>query len=204
MRKSKVVLDFLRTSIPNKISFGRLVISKMSLIALFVKPDVSFAVSLEIVNKLERYYISSRSGNHEQIALMHQTEKEFDEVFRKLANYVSRIANGDQAVIFSTGFRINKQPNPIDRPEISGEAGDNSGTMRLKRIAVEKATAYVWQFYVGAEVPAENSWLFGGCSTQASFIIKGLTSTTKVWFRVAAVTREGMLPFSHPILRIIH
>jgi len=68
---------------------------------------------------------------------------------------------------------------------------------------MNKATAYVWQYYVGAEVPAEEQWLFGGCSTQASFEMTGLTRGSRVWFRVAAVTREGMQTFTQPVMKIV-
>jgi len=55
MKKDFVVFDFLRFSVPNKIAFGRTVVSKMSLIVLFENPDVAYAVVIAIIDKLERY-----------------------------------------------------------------------------------------------------------------------------------------------------
>ena len=50
MKKEAVVLDFLRFSVPNKIAFGRTVVSKMSLIALFANPVVVYAVLTAIID----------------------------------------------------------------------------------------------------------------------------------------------------------
>ena len=203
MRKDKVVHDFRRISVPNKITFGRSVIAKMTLIDLFAKPDVDYATATSTVDKLEAYYISSRDGSHQQMALMHQTKKEYDEVFHSLAENVDRLADGDAAIILSTGFHLVKQPEFAKKSELQVKAGDMLGTMWLRRKAVNKATAYVWQYYVGSEVPAEEQWLFGGCSTQASFEMTGLTPGSRVWFRVAAVTREGMQTFTQPVMKIV-
>lgn len=203
MRKNTVVLDFLKFSIPNKIAFGRTVLSKMSVIALFANPDVAFTVATAAINKLETYYMSSRGGDHEQIALMHQAENEVDDLFRKLAYYVDRVADGDEAIILSAGFHLAKQPIPSEKPEFTVEAGGAPGIMLLKRKAVADASSYVWEYYVGAEVPTEEKWLFAGSSTKASYEMKGLNSGDKVWFRVAAVTKEGMQPFTDPITKVV-
>jgi len=203
MRKYTVVFDFLRFSVPNKIAFGRTVVSKMSLIALFANPEVAFAVAMAILDKLEQFYMSSRGGDHEQIALMHQAVAEFDETFKTLGNQVDRIAHGDQAIILSTGFHLAKQPLPPDNPEFSVEAGKVPGTLILHHKAVATAAAYVWQYYVGNDAPTEDKWVWKSCSTQSIFELEGLTSATKVWTRAAAVTPAGMQPFSEPVMKVV-
>ena len=99
MRKNTVVYDFLRFSVPNKVAFGRTVISKMSLLPLFANPVVAYLVVTAIINELEAYYMSSRGGDHQLVALMHQKEDEFDDAFRKLGNQVDQVADGDEAII---------------------------------------------------------------------------------------------------------
>jgi len=203
MRKDKIVFDFRRLSVPKKITFGRSVIDSMSTRDLFAKPFVTYEAARSTVDNLEAYYISSRDGSHQQMALMHQMKKEFDEVFRQLGKYVDSIAEGDTAIILSSGFHLVKQPKGTEKSELQVKAGDIPGSMWLRRKAVQKATAYVWQYYAGAEVPAEDNWVFGGCSTQATFELKGLLPGTKIWFRVAAVTREGMQAFTNPVMRLV-
>jgi len=145
----------------------------------------------------------SRSGDHEQMALMHQAEAEFDDFFRKEGYYVDRVADGDEAIILSSGYHLAKQPVPTERPEFTAEAGDTPGSIWLKRKAFVGASSYVWQYYVGAEAPTEDKWLFASSTTQASFEMTGLETTSKVWFRVAAVTKDGMQPFTDPIMKVV-
>ena len=203
MRKNTVVLDFLKFSVPNKIVFARTIVSKMSLLALFITPDVAYVIVTETINKLEGYYMSSRGGDHEQVALMHQAEEELDKVLRKLGLNVDRVADGDEAIILSTGFHLAKQPAPSERPEFTAEAGDTPASVLLKRKAVTGASSYVWQYFIGSEVPTDDKWLFAGSTTQASFLMTELPLGAKVWFRVAAVTAAGMQPFTDSICRYI-
>lgn len=203
MRKNTVVLDFLKFSVPNKIVFARTIVSKMSLLALFITPDVAYVIVTEAINKLEGYYMSSRGGDHEQVALMHQAEEELDKVLRKLGLNVDRVADGDEAIILSTGFHLAKQPAPSERPEFTAEAGDTPASVWLKRKAVTGASSYVWQYFIGSEVPTDDKWLFAGSTTQASFLMAELPLGAKVWFRVAAVTSAGMQPFTDSVNRFI-
>lgn len=203
MKKSTIILDFLRFSVPGKIAFGRTVVSRMSIIELFANPDVAYAIVTDIIDRLENYYMLSRGGGHEQIALMRQIEREYDDAFRKLGYNVDRVADGDQAIILSTGFHLAKQPTPSEKPDFSVVAGDVPGSMWLHRKAVAGAASYLWQYSVGTEPPTEDKWLLAGCSTQSSFEKNGLTSATKVWFRVSAVTSAGMQPFSEPVMKVV-
>lgn len=203
MKKNTVVLDFMKFSVPDKIVFGRTVITKMSPIALFAIPDVAYATVTAILNKLEGYYISSRSGDHEQNALMHQEEEQFNGAFRKLGYNVDRVADGDESIILSAGFHLAKQPIPSEKPEFSVEAGEVPGTILLHRKAVAGAAAYLWQYCVGTEVPDDDKWLLAGCTTQVSFEMKGLTSATKALFRVAAIAPAGMQPFTDAIMKVV-
>jgi len=203
MRKDKVVFDYRRISVSKKIIFGRFVISKMKAKELFSDPDVPYEEVESTVDKLEKYYLSSRDGSHTQIALMHQMKEEYDKVFRKLGEYVDRKANGDAGIILSSGFNLVKQPKPRAKIELRIETANIPGSVKLRRAAVDKATAYIWQYSMGGEAPTETSWIFGGCSAQTTFEIAGLTPQTKVWFRVAAVTRQGTQEFTNPIMKVV-
>src|SRR5665647_3547229 len=131
MRKDKVVFDYRRISVPKKIAFGRFVITKMRAKELFADPYVTYEEVVSTVDKLEKYYLSSRDGSHTQIALMHQMKEEYDKVFRKLGEYVDRKADGDAGIILSSGFNLVKQPKPRVKIELRIERGDIPGTCLL-------------------------------------------------------------------------
>jgi len=203
MKKCKVVLDFIRLAVAEKIVFFRNIINLMTGNALFPTPDVTLTVLGTLVDTLETDHTAAKSGSHLMVAKMNESETAADEAFRKLARYVDRIADGSEATILSSGFHASKQPEPALRKDFSVEPGKNPGEMILACSAVPGARAYVWQYCVGLLPVNEQGWIFSGSGTRAKFIIRGLESGSKCWFRVAAVTSAGMGPWSDPIMKVV-
>ncbi|HPS12370.1 MAG TPA: fibronectin type III domain-containing protein [Prolixibacteraceae bacterium] len=202
MKKIKAVLTFLRLSIIEKIGFYRNVIEKMTDNPNFPSPDVPMTEVTVSVDKLEKAYYAARDGSHVAIAEMHQCEEESDEIFRKLVDYVNRIADGDESMIRSSGFETSKEPKPRKKSEFIVIPGNKPGSFILRRQAVKGARSYLWQYCKGDSPAPEGEWTVLDASTQATYEVTGLTSGTKYWFRVAAVTSEGTGAFTSPVSKI--
>ncbi|MFZ4455476.1 MAG: hypothetical protein ACOYOT_04575 [Bacteroidales bacterium] len=204
MKKDHSVLDFVKKPIAQKVEFGKGVISLMKNNPKFPTPDVSLT-ELETVNDLlEARSVAAMSGGKEATALMRQTETEWSDMMRTMARYVDRIADGDSAVILSSGFNLAKQPSPSLRPEFSVELGEKSGTVELRRQAVEGAKSYIWQHCIG-DTPANNDadWTTALVTSRASAELSGLTPLSKYWFRSAAVLANGTSGYNPPVLQIV-
>ena len=134
---------------------------------------------------------------------MHQTETVWDDAMRKMARYVERIANDDPAIILSAGFNLSKQPLPYQRPELSAEQGEKSGTILLRRQAIPGAKSYIWQYCINTLPENDSGWTFAEATSKASTEIDNLTPVSKYWFRVAAVTSQGVTAYNDPIMHII-
>jgi hypothetical protein len=146
MRKAKVLLTFLRLAILQRIAFYRNVILKMKDNPTFPTPDVTMAVAEASVNRLEAAYLAARDGSHTAIAERRKCEEETDNLFRKLADYVQRISDGDETIILSAGFEVNKEPAPRQKSEFTVDLGNKPGCVELRRQAVPCAGSYVWQY----------------------------------------------------------
>ena len=204
MKKEKVIFDFTRLTIVQKGEFGRNVVLKMTNNEKFVKPDVALIDVNATTDLLVQRSLLSLSGGREETALMHQTEAEWDDLMRKMAKYVDRIADGDGAVILNAGFNLAKQSTPGSRPEFSVELGDKSGTVALRRQKFEGAKSYIWQFCVG-ETPSENEsdWQLGAATSKVTATITGLTPLAKHWFRSYAITIEGTAELVGPMAQVV-
>ena len=204
MKKERIVLDFVRLPIAQKIEFGRSVITKMKANPKFPTPDLSIEDLEAKTNLLETRSLAAQGGGKEATALMHQTEEEWIDMMRKTAKYVDRIADGDGAIILNAGFNLAKQPAPAVRPEFSVELGEKSGSVVLHRQAVEGAKSYIWQ-YCSGEMPAikDADWLTAQVTSKVSAQIEGLTPLSKYWFRTAAVTPTGTTAYSQPIMQVV-
>lgn len=203
MKKDRIVLDFVRVPIAQKIEFGRGVTTSMKNNPKFVTPDVSIADLEAKTDLLEAHSIASQSGGKEATALMHQTENDWDNMMRKTAGYVDRIADGDSVVILSAGFNLAKKAAPAVRPEFSVELGEKSGSVNLRRQAVEGAKSYIWQHCTGEMPVGENGWTTAQVTSKATVELEGLTALSKYWFRSAAVTPTGTSAYSTPIMQVI-
>ncbi len=203
MKKTRVLLDFVKLAIAEKIAFYRNVISKLTGNAAYPNPDVALAEAKTSVDKLENLFLASRDGSHSIISAMHAAEDETDDLFRILAAYVSRIANGDEALILSSGFDYMKQPAAKQKDILAVENGDVSGSVFLVARAVDKAGSYIWQMAKDVLPPDEEGWKKVGYSTQASFGVANLTVGATYYFRFAAVTPDGTTDFCTPVLKIV-
>jgi hypothetical protein len=82
-------------------------------------------------------------------------------------------------------------------------SGNAEGSVVLIRKAVKGAAVYLWQRVVNPLPEDETQWIQTGVSVQAKCVIENLEVGTKYWFRVAAVTRFGMMPWCEPIMKLV-
>ena len=203
MKKIKILLDFIRLAVAEKIAFYRNVITKLTGNAVFPTPDVPLTEAKTAVDKLEASLLASKDGSHTAIAVLHADEEAADDIFRTLAAYVDRISDGDESEMLSSGFHVSKQPVPIQKAALAVEDGPNSGSIKLVAKAVEKAGAYIWQYAKDTLPTSESSWTQAGTGTRSFYEMTGLTVAAKYYFRVAAVTPDGTSDFSAPVLKVI-
>ncbi|MDP4207234.1 MAG: hypothetical protein Q8928_00335 [Bacteroidota bacterium] len=204
MKKIKVVLDFIKLSVTEKISFYRNAITKLSTNgSTFSNPDIRLEDVKSLVDSLEERAQAAKDGGRAATAAMYAAEEVADNAFRILAAFVDRIANGDETIILSSGFNISKQPVTSKKPDLSVENGIISGSVKLVAKAVEMAGAYIWQYAKDTMPANESDWLTAGHSTRATFELSGLDIASKYWFRVAAITPDGTTDFTPAVLKIV-
>jgi hypothetical protein len=203
MKKDRLVLDFKKLSVPEKIAFGRNVYSLMTENPSFPTPDVQLEQLKLTTDGLETRNVASQSGGKEETVLLHQAEYAWDYIMSKEGRYVERIADGDGAIILSAGFNLAKQPAPGQKSEFSVELGDRSGSVVLKRQAVAGAKSYIWQHCIHSIPENEASWITAEVTSRASVEISGLTPLSKYWFRVAVVTPQGTSAYSPAVMQAV-
>lgn len=204
MKKERIVFDFIKKPVSSKIEFSRNVCTRMTGNVNFPAPDVDLKVLGAKTDLLETRSVAAFNGDKEARALMHQTEVELDDYLRKQAGYVNRIADGNEAIILSAGFNLAKQPSPAVRPDFSVELGVKSGSVVIRRQAVDGAKSYIWQYCIG-ETPSDNDadWVTVQVTVKASVEISGLTPLNKYWFRSAPVTTSGTMAYNPPVMKIV-
>jgi hypothetical protein len=108
-------------------------------------------------------------------------------LLKQLADYVQTTSNGDEAIILSSGFDVNKKPatvGELDKPTgFSVKPGSNKGSMMLICNTVYNANFYEFEYM---ELPATSTsvWV-QKTSTKSKLQIDGLISGKLYNYRVA-------------------
>ena len=203
MKKSKVTVDFIKYSPVNKASHYHTVIDHMTNNPLFPTPDASMIDAQKAVDALDKAIMAAADGGHLAISAMNDAIAAADAVFRILAAYVERIALGDETSILSSGFHFSKQPVFANKETLVAKDGSHTGSVLLDTIRVDKGVTYVWQMYKGKLPDNDSDWVQIGITTQTSFEINNLDIATKYYFRVAAVTPDGLQDFCAPVMKVV-
>ena len=85
MKKLKVILDFIRFAIADKIAFYRTIISDLTDNDTFPTPDTPLTDAKAAVDALENSSIAAKDGSRTAISIMHDNEAKADAIFRTLA-----------------------------------------------------------------------------------------------------------------------
>lgn len=203
MKKSFVLVSFIKLSISDKISFYRNVITKMTDNAYFPTPDVSLTDATAAVDKFEADDIASKDGSRTATAVRNDSEEKTNTLFYKLADYVNRIADGDEAIILSSGFELSAQPAPRHKAPLTVNDGSHTGSVKLVAKAVERAASYSWQMAKDTLPVTADGWIIIGQTSAASFEKDGFVPGGKYFFRVAAITPTGIMDYTDPVAKIV-
>ena len=203
MKIIKVLLTFIRFSIPVKIAFYRNVLLKMTGNPDFASPDVSLALAKTAVDALEASMLAAAGGDRAATALMHDNETITDKFFRTLAANVERVSAGIAAKILSAGFDITREPVTHEKAVLAVIDGTNSGIVELIAKMIEHAGAYIWMMKSPMVDGVEQEFKIIGNTTQAKFEVTGLIPGQVYYFCVAGVTTTGTTDFCSPVAKMV-
>ena len=198
MQTLKVLLTFVLYSVRDKVTFFRHILEEMTANPLYPTPDVSLAEAKLAIDHFEAAILAAQDGSHTAISLMHDSEKACTLLFRHIASYVNRIANGDESKILSSGFHCSTPYPTRDKPVLAITDGSHSGSAIGTNKSVPKAGSYVW------EINKAIGWVQVAITTQTTYLFEGLLVGSVVEFRSAAVTPEGITDFCAPVSKLIN
>ncbi|MGZ8162844.1 MAG: hypothetical protein ACXWTT_08260 [Methylobacter sp.] len=203
MKKIKVLLDFIKLAVTEKVAFYRNIIAKLTNNPTYPTPDVSLADAKAAVDNFEAVILAARDGGHTAVSAMHDSEAATDAMFRILASYIDKTADGDETKILSSGFHESRQPVAQQKATLAVNDGSHSGSVKLIAKAIDKAGAYIWQ-YAKETLPAiESDWLAVATGTYSYYELSGLIVAARYYFRVAAVTSAGTTDFCAPVSKVV-
>ncbi len=203
MRKPKVVLDFIRFSVPIKYEFYLNITAKLTGNSYFTTPDVPIADAVLILNKVQLAMVAAEDGGYTAKSHLKDVIKEADAIFTRLAHYVDRLASADETKILSSGFHVSKQPTPAIKAAFALLCGRNLGSLIFTAKQIQHARACIWQLLLITDNPSQDVYVTVATTTAATYEHEGLLSGRYYKGRMAFVTPEGTTDFCEPITILV-
>jgi hypothetical protein len=205
---SRIKLNLRSLTIPEKIARSQQIVAALTDNPNFNAPHPPLAQVSAAINELETATNAAQAARQEakaKTAAQNAREDALDKIMTQLVAHVESIAGDDQQLIMSAGLDVRTAAAPAAAtlpapPALTATAGDHEGEIDLSWDTVRGARSYVVER--SPDPPTESSWTHAAVSTRSQTTIEHLTSGTRHWFRVAAVTATGQSGWSNPAMKI--
>ncbi|MBK9149239.1 MAG: fibronectin type III domain-containing protein [Flavobacteriales bacterium] len=181
----------------------RYVVSKMTGNAHFATPAVPLADMTTLGDELEVAINKAKHGGLEDRILRNNLVLDVRSMLRKQADYVRLTAQGDAAILASSGFELSKVPVPVGLP--------GTPFIRFVRMTGKQGEAeVVWTAQHGADAyhvritdkdpNIQAEWQVVGITTKSRFMLTDLESYKAYWVSVSAIGAAGEGLMSDPAI----
>jgi hypothetical protein len=201
--KNIIVNSYKRQGDSEIITTGYRITGKMENNPNFTDAPAELEEVKQLLPELQASVSDAKGRDIEVINLKNERKARLIILLAILARYVTEKCKGDRGMLLSSGFLIsgeksNQEELVIQQMEVLlGPPGE--ATTQVKRLRGTRA--YMHQFTT--EPPtSETTWVSAG-SKLPYYTFSGLNSTTKYWFRVVAISRDGQQVYSPVITRVI-
>jgi len=213
MSKAKVKIEvYMVLNVPGKIQYARDRVVDMTGNANFTTPDVPLATITTAADDLETKYLAAQGGGPADTAAQNAAEEVLDDLIRKEAAYVTRIADGDTVIITSSGFTPTKTeltpaPPPGKVLGLTLKQSEQSGTFVSNCDPLENARGFVTIISLSSNphitidgdqliIPAGGEQVIIHISASRKATHEGLTPLTKYYVVKYAFNAAGRGPNS--------
>lgn len=205
---SRIKLNLKALTIPEKLARSQQIVAALTGNSNFTTPHPTLAQVTTAISELETASNAAQAARQEakaRTAAQNNKEESLDRIMTQLVAYVESIAGDDEEIIMSAGLNVRAANAPVSStpsapPALTATAGDRDGEIDLSWDTVRGARSYVIER--SSDPPTDSSWTHATVSTRSQTTIEDLTSGTRYWFRVAAVTATGQSGWSNPAMKI--
>jgi hypothetical protein len=205
---ARIKLNLRTLSIPEKIARAQQIVAALTGNPNFTSPHPPLAQVTAAIGELEAAANAAQAARQEakaRTAAQNTREEALDQILMQLVAHVESVAGSDQELIMSAGLDVRgpsapSTSTPSAPPSLTATAGDHDGEIDLSWDTVRGARSYVVER--SPDPPADTTWAHAAVSIRSSITIQGLTTGTRYWFRVAAITTNGQTAWSNPAVKV--
>jgi hypothetical protein len=198
MRYQKINLTFKSLTDSDFLTKSEFIATSMTGNANFPTPLPALADVNDTVSSYAAALNAAEGLGRVQVAEKNSIRQELEAMLLQLGLYVMSVANGDAAMLTSSGFTLSKQPGPsyLTNPgNVTLSNGITSG--ELKDAVSTVAGARIYYHEITDTAPTEQTVWVRNQSSKAKFVFTGLTPGKQYWVRVAAVGSGEQIAYSN-------
>jgi hypothetical protein len=202
------VAALTKKSVNDKVQMGESIVTSLQANpTVFVTPKPTVTEIEDATRELHDANKAAATGSYEGKQRLLKAETEFNRLIGVYLDYVNMTAKGDGVIIEQSGLDVSRtaqKAGPTPMPENLKVGGVTPRELTAAVDSVERAKAYIWQYYIGDMPPAdEKDWWLAEGTPKAKITLTGLTTKTEVWVRCAAVGTLGQGPWCAPQSRVV-
>ena len=171
----------------------------------FVNPTPAIADLLDALSTFSEALTAAGTGDRVRIAEKNKARTALELKLQELGAYVTLAAKGDRAILVSSGFDLQKEPEakpPVSAPtgfDVTG--GNNPGEVKVKLTGAKNVQHYRHE-YTTAPLTEGSAWTVF-TDSRRTHLFEGLKKGTEYVFRSAASGKRGALVYSNVISFIV-
>jgi hypothetical protein len=197
MRTQKVNISFSSYTDANLENKAQHIFSSMNGNANFPNPIPTLADLQNAITKYSTDLVAAASLDRTMVAEKNKSRQKVEILLSQLGMYVMFIANGDAAILTSSGYTLSKEPEPrhITNPgNVTLSNGITSGQLLASVKTVKGAKGYLHE--ITAEIPTDTTVWTSTPSSRSQFTFNNLEAGKKYWIRVAAIGSGEQIAYS--------
>ena len=197
MKIQKISLNFSRYSDADFQTKATFILTSMTDNSYFPTPVPTLIEVQDAVAKYSEDLTAAAGLGRNNVAEKNKSRGELTALLVQLGMYVMFIANGDAAILTSSGYTLNKMPEPryISNPgNVTLSNGVSAGELAD---SVKKDKNVIMYFHeITDQLPNDNTAWTRVQSTKCKFVFTGLIPGKQYWVRVAALGSGEQIAYS--------
>jgi hypothetical protein len=198
MKKVKALINFSKYTDAGLETKAGYILQLMTGNPSFTDPIPTLAELGLVLNSYSKALVEAAGLDRVKVAEKNKLRFKLEQMLSQLGTYVNYAASGDEAIITSSGFSVNKAPEPriITNPGIPVITnGINSGQLVSSVKAVKGASVYLHE--IAPDPLTDNSVWKSTPSSRSRFTFTDLQPGKKYWVRVAAIGSKDQIAYSN-------
>lgn len=197
MKSQKVSISFAKYTDSDLETKSEHILTSMTGNPAFADPIPTLVELQNAVTTYSLNLVTAAGLGKVAVAEKNKSRRILELLLTQLGMYVMYIANGDAAILTSSGFSLTKLPEPnyITNPgNVKLTNGVTSGQLESMVKAQKAARTYLHQ--IADEMPTDTTVWQSKASSRSSYVFNNLVPGKQYWVRVAATASGEQVAYS--------